>query len=107
MKTLLFSKPGFCKFEPVGDARAADMCIIFTALFLFFAINLNARQPFLPGINTQLKSEDSTLISISFSNETQRPVDVPVIPWLSRKTPYYFGGMNGRAANSTDYQPYN
>ena len=78
----------------------------FFALFVTVAIGLSANQPILLPIIDQRQSEDSTSFSISFSNNTQSPVDVPVIPSLSRKIPYYPGGMISRAAGPGDYQPY-
>jgi hypothetical protein len=45
--------------------------------------------------------------SVVFTNEPQKPSEVPVIPSLSRNIPYYTGGMFGRALNQDDYQPYN
>jgi hypothetical protein len=50
--------------------------------------------------------QDSIPISIQFSNAQQKPLHVPVISPLSRPTPYFDGGMIGKAATPEDYQPY-
>lgn len=75
-------------------------------LFFVFCTSLNARQTALSDIRKEVLSADSTFFSIHFSNEIQRPAYVPVIPSLSRNTPYFFGGMFGRAVKPDDYQSY-
>jgi hypothetical protein len=44
-------------------------------------------------------------VSIQFSYEKKYPIGVPVIPPLSRDTPYFDGGLMGRLPDSNDYQP--
>ena len=93
--------------KSISYFKKSDLCFIFTGLFIVFTINLNARPPALSNICNKMQSEDTTFFSMSFSKDIQSPIDVPVIPSLSQKTPYFFGGMIGRAVNSSDYQPYN
>ena len=94
-------------FRSISRAEKKKFVFIFPALCIALTINLSARQPALSHVRKPLESEDSTSFSIIFSNKVQSPINVPVIPSLSRNTPYYFGGMVGRAVNQTDYQPYN
>jgi hypothetical protein len=94
-------------FRSISRVEKRDICFIISTLLITFAINLNARQPAWSPFTNPLKSEDSTSFSIIFTSNLQKPINVPVIPSLSRNTPYYFGGMFGRAVNQTDYQPYN
>jgi len=94
------------RIKSVNNAKGGDWCFIFGLLFLVFSINLNGSEKTLSKIGDQLKTSDSVSFSIIFSNNKLGPTDVPVIPSLSRKTPYFFGGMIGRATNESDYQPY-
>lgn len=72
-------------------------------LLLFIALNASGRC--MRG-DAFMQGEDSIPVTIQFSNAQQKPVSVPVITPLSRATPYFDGGLMGRAANDTDYQPY-
>jgi hypothetical protein len=80
----------------------------FPGILLLFAVSYvsggygNA----LPPGYASVYSTDSIPVSIQFSNAVQKPLYVPVIAPLSRSTPYFDGGMMGRAADANDYQPY-
>ncbi|MDP4251401.1 MAG: hypothetical protein Q8918_14950 [Bacteroidota bacterium] len=67
---------------------------------------LNARQPKASVDISPLRAKDSIPVSIQFSDRRQSPRDVPVRPSLSRSTPYFDGGMMGKAADSGDYEPF-
>jgi len=106
MSKNMYSELLYYSLKSISHIKKRDLCFIFTGLFIVFAINLNARQTALSHTCNQLQYEDSAFFSMSFSKVKQILIDVPVIPPLSRKTPYFFGGMIGRAVNSSDYQAY-
>ena len=103
----MFSELLYYLLKSISYIKKSDLCFIFTGLFIVLAINLNARQPALSHICNNMQTEDTAFFSMSFSKDIQSPIDVPVIPSLSQKTPYFFGGMIGRVVNPSDYQPYN
>jgi len=59
----------------------------------------------LNGFPQQLKLGEEIPFSLVFSTEKQSPHEVPVVPSLSQKNPYFFGGLDSRVATKDDYQP--
>jgi hypothetical protein len=49
--------------------------------------------------------EKSFPLSLTFNNNRQTPVNVPVIPSLSQEKPYFEGGLMTRPGATDDYQP--
>ena len=60
---------------------------------------------YLNGFPQQVKLGEEIPFSITFSAERQGPLEVPVVPSLSQKNPYFFGGLDTRLATKDDYQP--
>jgi len=78
---------------------------IFKSLRLaLFLINLS--QFVTPnGYSQKTISGKSFPFSMTFSNNKQIPIDIPVVPALSRKKPYFDGGLVSRLPAKDDYQP--
>lgn len=80
----------------------------FPVIFLLLSVSYvsGGHRNALPPGYASVYSADSIPVSIQFSNVVQKPLYVPVIAPLSRSTPYFDGGMMGKAAGPNDYQPY-
>ncbi|HBE40322.1 MAG TPA: hypothetical protein DDW27_03815 [Bacteroidales bacterium] len=74
---------------------------LYLSLFLF----VNVQMINLSVCSQQTETGKSLQFTMSFSNNKQAPVDIPVMPALSQQNPYFDGGLVARPAGVNDYQP--